>query len=401
MRRLLLLFILCVCGVLCTQAQETISIDNPIAYIGSDHNVYITDGTMTIALTNDAETDEFGPDTVYRTPRWSPDGASLLFIRDAPDGSSVMLTESGSPPYELIGTESGFSVAVPVFAWSPDSTQFAVYAYDGERFGLHVVSIADGGSEYIAWVEPGGIGEGGADDPARTIAFGERGHSPYRGNITLTWTNDGILYYPAENYETVLVSSAGEIVWRRFLFHNPVFSTDFARVAAYIEFDESYLLVNSLTDEDTPIDLSAGARFEAWSGDTLLYSTRETIATVIGDSDMPAGGEVFGDQWNFEAQNNQLALWQYVADGEDRLIFEAIGYDFGMVRIVDDRIFMSMVTSNFDAVTAMNNGADAADIQPLVARAVAYLLNGDDLVLTIEGRQADYNPASFTLFVPE
>lgn len=108
MRRIGVWFMPFILWAASAQAQETATLTNPIAYIGRDRNVYVTDGTTTLPITTDAALDEYGQGIGYAQPRWSPDGTRLVYFRNTPgEGTGMMLVESGNPPQELVGAFDG------------------------------------------------------------------------------------------------------------------------------------------------------------------------------------------------------------------------------------------------------------------------------------------------------
>src|SRR5215470_15772369 len=91
--------------------------NNPLAYIGADGNIYITDlsGTTATRITSDGGPRGYGfsEDTAYRSLRWSPDGTQLI----SSASNRLHLIISGQTPHRLLpDVEDGYGIS----AWSPD-----------------------------------------------------------------------------------------------------------------------------------------------------------------------------------------------------------------------------------------------------------------------------------------
>lgn len=77
-------------------AQDSVTYENPLAYIGPDNNLYITDasGGVGTAITNDAIYDpNIGNYIFYRTSSWSPDGQTLIFGES--ESATLYMLKSG------------------------------------------------------------------------------------------------------------------------------------------------------------------------------------------------------------------------------------------------------------------------------------------------------------------
>jgi hypothetical protein len=372
------------------QAQETITLTNPIAYIGLDHNLYLTDGTITVPITTDAALDESGQGITYAQPRWSQDGSQLAFIRNMPPyGETLLLTESGAAPAELIGAADGVYFENRTFAWSPDGSEIAFIGTANAPFALYAVSVENRRIRTVAQTLGPSIGEGdGSAEP------------PYE----LAWSDAGIVYGPAACFCTALTAPRGPILGEWPLGSRILTSADGIFILILdMESHAPRALVDVSNQTEVTLELPEGAHPIALIDGSLLFTTRTVVETVASDPAAPAGAEVFVGIWgSFSAQTAILSVWQRDPAGEETLIFDTEGNNFSLVRpTADNRLLVSITTSNFDAVTTLNNGAVPEDVQDLLAHPVTYLIEGGEVILTFDGSQPDYSSGTFTVTLAE
>src|SRR5579859_3015989 len=138
---------------------NSVTYHNPLAYIGIDGNIYVTDLNSGVgtAVTNDAQTACPGGSTplpsndnespflrFYRNIRWSPVGGAFTFgvesglLCDPFVQPSIFLERSNSHSQYLVdwGDEN---YSYPIGVWSADGTQIAYLDPDG----IGVISLAD------------------------------------------------------------------------------------------------------------------------------------------------------------------------------------------------------------------------------------------------------------------
>ncbi len=399
--------ILCITSVLwgaALPAQKTVTLTNPYAYIGQDNNVYVTDGKTTAALTNDSNIDTPEQRTYYDQPRWSPDGTYLVFMRQTAQGTaSMMLAQSGQPPRELVGSDDNVQFASSVVAWSPDGKQVAFIGNDGKQYGIMLVSIPDGKVQSVTEFMGGAIGEAGADDPAKALVAREHGNSAYREQYQLSWTQVGILAAENSGSGAVLVTPQGKRLWtHKFGSQVPFYSDKLVIVTSGAAGPSSTLvaLTDAFRDSETMFEIpQVEAHPVAWIDGALLYTTRTGVTSVTGSN--PAGIKVFAEAWGFDAETATLTLWQYTPSGKDTVVFKAEGFDFGVVRpTAGKRLLISVITSNFDAVTALNRATPPERVRGLLAHPVTYVLEDGKQVQQIVGGQLDYMVGTFTVISP-
>lgn len=418
MKRLFLIIGLTVLiGMNIVQAQST-PLEMPVAYRGQDNNIYVTDGTSTVQLTNDAVSDDTGNRVWYSNPQWSPNGTMLAFIQDGGNGA-IWIAESGQAPRLLLGGEdNAYFFMETALAWSPDSRQLAFYAQerDGER-GVFTVSVADGTTQFVATAYRTFIGEPNAIDPTINMLVRQRGASLFGEQLTLVWSDAGILMTALEaGFGVSLVTPTGELLWQTEPLSQITYSADGRRLFGYNDLLEQWMMVTDLTTgEIIPLTLPEGARPVGWAGDNLLYRTRTDVISVTGSEMMtyPTGFDVFDWVWGFEAESARLHLWLYTPDIEDSRLFkpygggpglppELYGYDIAIVHGTESNFIVRYVTSNVPAVLAINEGLGAEDILPIVARNRALVMRVDYeneirawARYQIDGSYATQNPIQF------
>jgi hypothetical protein len=292
-----------------------------------------------------------------------------------------------------------------VIAWSPDSQQIAFVGNNQEQFGLFALSIEDKSVRYIIPPLAPSIGEAGSDDPAMVLTAQERGASPYRERYDLSWSDTGILFSPVNTCICVqLLTPQGDVLeaW-------PLGSEFLASISGpYVVARDAYMLseppilVDVAHPAEVSLDLPDNARPMAWMDGTLYYATRTDVEVEIGYPDLQTG-VAFEDRWmwGFIAESATLTLWRYDPRGTDNLVFQTVGYNFGVVRpTANNRLLVSVVTSNLDGIAAVNRGAAPEEVQDLLARPVTYVLDGDEVVFTLDGGQPDSSSGSFTVVMP-
>ena len=405
------------------QAQSATTLQNPVAYIGQDHNVYITDGDTTIQVTDDAFTDyETGNWRTYSHPQWSPDGTKLVFVAQGSLSASngIWLLEFGTTPRFLPIFEDQYGLNTNTLTWSPDSAEIAFFGFnqDGER-GVFRHSLSDGTTHHVTTAYSRSIGEPNAIDPALGMVARERDFSLYSDHLALAWSSAGIVLTGHEDtYGVTLVSPDGDIVWVAELLTQVTFSIDGSRLFAFHNGLTQWVTIDDFsTGEVTPLDLPEGARPVGWIGDNLLYRTRSDLISVTGATDFEiaeVGMEIYDYSWSFTAESAMLHLWMYDPNADDKQVFrlrggnppiyELSGYDIALVDSHDaSNIVIRYVTSNVPAVLAINQGASADDVRPLVAQTRAIIGfwddDGEDALVrhryTVDGQYVVYSSGEF------
>lgn len=404
--RLSMFFVVCVILTFGVHAQDTITLLHPIAYIGHDDNLYLTDGTTTLPITSDAAMDELGQGIQYDQPRWSPDGVYLLFWSySTREGRTLMLLESGQPVRELVAEKDGLSFIDRHYVWSPDGHAIALIGNDSAAdnpFGLLTISVEDGAVDYLAPALSPGLGEGGdIIDPAISLTTQESGRYLLTSRFEVAWSEAGLVFGAAEScFCLALVTPEGEQIKEWSPDTQVISGTDGTHLLL-MDADGAVASMLSLDgDNETSLaGLPETAHPVAVTDGSLLYSTRTVDQVVDAILEQQTGVPIV-DQftWSFNAEHALLTLWRHIPDADDEIIFETEGYNFGVVRpTADGKLLVSVIPSNVEVVTALNNGATPEEVQDALARPITYLLEAGEVVLTIDGGQPDYNGESFTI----
>jgi hypothetical protein len=333
-------------------APQTVTYRNPIAYIGLDGNVYVTnlDNITSTPLTTDG----------YVTPRehhynssffryggihWSPDGTQFSFVDTMEH--KLYVVQSGKGGVQVPGA------APSSYTWqsalSPDNTKIAFLTEKYED--LVTMPVAGGEPTTIGGI-PGLTTERPDLDPAEMIRANELNYTAFDAPYTLEWTKYGILVLSSVAYTGRMWDLKGNELWRAegtsdYEDPLPLISAD--RTSALIKNgygDVGHATINLANGHLTALSIPAEARILAWTpdGKYVIYETRSDPLTVFDP-----------DHGSFDYVENTLSLWQFpVTGGEPTLIFQRRGYDFGVVRVTADSksLVFSLVTSSVNKVQA-------------------------------------------------
>jgi hypothetical protein len=359
------------------QDSAGVVIENPLAYVGADGNVYIADAATgeSTALTTDAFY-ERRPDTgdlylQYQISSWSPDGQTLTLAQSlntlAENRESLYLVPSGGGEWGIISVDY---LSSPNTAWSPDGTQIALFGSIGEVRGLLTVPVTGGDPTFISNVAAS-IGEGPGPEPAAFLAAAENGYSPLSEAYYVKWLEQGIFfgtYYEGSCFGPVIATAPVEFLCSDWFAYPPfAISPDGTRIVAQIldapvPIELSFTPNESAFSPDFPtLPLPEGATPLGWSADgtALYYSTISDTEIVSSDWRLDDGYPEFSE--------STLMIWQSALDGSpDLKTYETRGYGIGKMTISADPtlpIVVSIVTSDLPAATAFNNGAPAEDVE--------------------------------------
>jgi hypothetical protein len=274
------------------RAQD-VALTRPITYIGRDGNVYLTDGTNPVQITQDAAGVAAGVFPRYQQPRLSPDGTQVAVVKEMEIRRAILLLTPGSEPVELWQSDQDFSLLSSVTTWSPDGSNLAFFAYNEPGTGVYTLRVADGSVSFVTATGGGCIGEAGGEDPARSLPAYESGNSPYHEFYALVWSQAGILFSPSDSCGGVAwTTPEGKVRWSHAELFDPIFAPDEPRLAATDVGFGSFATLEG-NGEPVALDLPEEAELKAWSGDTILYRTRTLLDTVATDPQQPAGFDVY------------------------------------------------------------------------------------------------------------
>lgn len=383
-------------------AQDSVTYENPLAYVGSDHNVYITDGSGGVgtAITVDAsESDQYVLD--YRVSSWSPDGRVFIYVKNYYEEILYILksgrTAEAVP--ELLYAE-------PHTAWSPDGTQFAYFGRDGE-FGIFSLPV-DGGEPLLHGTGLAfSFGEGpGLGLPEAHLAR-EQGRNEFTESRYLAWLPQGVFYgmYVYESCIGAVIVQADDALLCSDQLLMPPFaiSPDGSRIIGRTMDHVSPIELTFSLGESNPAvvppdtGLPAGAIPLAWSEDGLYYALNTDTVRVESEWHIEFG--------YFEYTERTLTLWLSKLDGSpDTKIYQTRGYGIGRVALPpsdDLPLVVSIVTSDVPAAEAFNSGASADDIEALRSHVEMVALHptteNTAPLWTLLGGQPLYGKGSFTV----
>jgi hypothetical protein len=361
-RSIFLFFILLVVG----QVRAEEGLQNPIAFSRDDGNIYLWASEISYPVTSDASAS-----VSYSNPQWSADGQTLAFMRRENELSSIFIAPSGEAPRLLVDEEiHGVYFTAHNFAVAPDGSAVAFFGWTDAETGIFVADVASGDVRFIATAQNSAIGEAGEFyDPAEAITLAATGSSMYRDQFALRWGEYGILHTPAPDSWMALTSPEGESIWEYSYYSRVLFDAE-GKHAAGLNYPDQWDSIDVATGEVSPLELPEGAKPLGWVGDEFFYRTRTELVRVAGDPLMAAGIEVFDYNWGFTATTAMLNIYLEMPDGEDELVASLEGYDIGFIEgVAINELLLYYVSSSVPAVMALNEGASAAEVEPLLADA--------------------------------
>lgn len=415
MKRLVILSFLCVTIGLAVQpmragGQAASNFYNkPLAYIGEDGNVYITEvgeGTGT-RLTNDAKMPDpqenlqlsegsLDPANRFRrygSIRWSADGTGFAFVEQY--SRALFIVESGRSP-RLVNPDIkvGYLLGRKALAWSPDGTQLA-YATGspGAPQGLDVVSLADGTTRTVVSELDGAfVADGpGSDDIAAAAYYDELGSTMFASAVTLYWTAYGFLYRTGT---LVLADSNGHNIWRHGVSATEDYAFSYAipearDVSAFAlqYFPGQQKVIPGLIDlpsgkfapmQGISVDPMARAYALSPDGETLIYVTTEPGGAVEGDPGSAIGKALFGAGWPIDGQSYAVTLWRQSLSGGDPVsLFTKGYYDIPTISPAPDSsgVAISFITASAETIKKINVQTSREEILAAFPHPEIYYVN--------------------------
>jgi len=137
-----------------TVIAQQIALIHPIAYVGTDGNIYLTDLTDTYAITEDAKLSNDQESTIfYSSPQWSADGKHLAFYKNNGFGTistgsgisveGIVVVSSGEVPKLILDEGDGYSFDSSALAVSSDGSQIVFYGWhnnESAQQGIYMLS---------------------------------------------------------------------------------------------------------------------------------------------------------------------------------------------------------------------------------------------------------------------
>ncbi|CAG0961834.1 hypothetical protein ANRL2_00948 [Anaerolineae bacterium] len=383
-------------------AQDSVTYENPLSYIGEDNNLYITDasGGVGTAITNDAVFDpNVGNYIFYQTSSWSPDGQTLVFGES--ESATLYMLKSGEVAVMFDVEAEDIHTA-----WSPDGTQIAYFGFLEEP-GVLTVGVEGGEPTFWAGGLEFSIGEGPLAESAIALLAREQGSNPLRSNRYLAWLPNGIFYgsmYSNGCYAAAIAQADGILLCTDWWGLPPfAVSPDGSRIIGtsldFVRPIELTFTANQSYPSDIPAELilPVDAIPLAWSEAGLYYWTSSDTTRVESEWRIMDG--------YFEFSESTLTLWLAKLDGSlDTRIYETRGYGIGRVALPPSEglpLVVSIVTSDVPAAEAFNNGASAEEVEALRSHVEMVALQAGventTPVWTLRGGQPLYGRGSFTV----
>ncbi|MHB8627197.1 MAG: SH3 domain-containing protein [Aggregatilineales bacterium] len=393
---------------------------NPIAYVGPDGNVYVTQlgGGAGTPITNDAK----GPATLnyypfyqplhfYSNLRWSSDGSKLAFVDN--NARTLYVVLSGQPPQIVArGIEAEYP---PFWLAGGQEVGYAIPAGTGNaggsaaNFQIQALAATGGTPRVLGQFNAQTGCGGGGFDPATAAYMAEAG---YMGNSQiLAATASGGYLYSASCIGIGLSSTSGASSgWQRSDLGRAALSPDGTQLIALRFAPNSSQTgpvglekVDLATGQGTPLTVQPGIDQIGWAdNNTILYSTVNLPTPITATFSQTVGQQVFGSIWPF--QSSQLVkyavgLWSMPATGGSSTQLTATsGRGIGTIRATPDgaNAVFSLVPSLDGMISALNAGqsADAARKAAPFPQIVVVQMNGQQAAQLAKGGQPA--PASGT-----
>ncbi len=329
--------------------SDAVTYSNPLAYVGMDGNIYVTDiqSSKSTALTSDGYfqmpysvnlSEKTGTKT-YRNIRWSPNGGA--FISGVSDSQySLYFFKSGQSPISLTGDiGAGNDRSFPIGAWSPDGTEVAYLHVCEGNYCVGITNVETGLSRTIGSFEfDSAIGFGEDPGTLRLLDDYDQGIDHFTAAaFQISWSIYGILHnvsnFSSKYIESLeLLSSKGQIVWQAARIFRCILSPGGTRAIAFLEThlkDESlfdFIFLNVSTGKYEYAPFPKKSVLKAWmpDGRSILYYRTEPKITFQPD---------------VEDNNAQrtVSLWESSVDGKNNSLLATVsGYSIGTISVAPD-----------------------------------------------------------------
>lgn len=367
---------------------------HPIAYVGTDGNIYLTDLTDTYAITEDATLSNDQESSIfYSNPQWSADGKHLAFYKNNGFGTvstgsgisveGIVIVSSGEVPTIILDESDGYSFDSSALALSSDGSQIAFYGWQHNQPAQQGIYILSRDTGEVIFIERGGsssVGEPNPVDPAIQKFLSITGASSYRDQYVLAWRENVIIASPvfdsAIGYMTSdlsIYSADGEKQQIITGTSDYLVSAIGAHIVA--KSADGWVNVDIVTGEYSLLNLPETAKPIGWIDDMLYYRIRSDTISVTGNLDQLDGVEIYDWIWGFEATSSVLTIYVYVPDDDDIPIAHLQGYDIGWIEGPNiNHILVEYVSSSVPTVLALNEGALVNEVRHLQARRQAVVL---------------------------
>jgi hypothetical protein len=375
-------------GAVVPAGNQSKSYSNPVAYIGRDNNVYVTQiggqGSTPITIDAKGKAAPYYPlfETLhfYSYLRWSPDGQNLAFVELASPGLLYVAHSGQAAKVVARGVEPSF----PPF-WLPGGQEIGFVVATGTGgdpggvsalFQIQAISIAGGSPRVLGQFSHVAACGGGGFSPDEIGYYYESG---YMGNalILSNTKSGGYLYSPACTGVGLGFTPGTAGGWQRPDLGRAVLSPDGTQLIA-VRYDLSNKTapstpvglekVDIATGNSTPLATQPGVDQVAWAdNNTILYSTLTapkslTIKVALNADQTAATGLIDPTS---PVTSYTVTLWKMPAAGGGSVqLLSTTGRGIGAISVTADgtSVLYSVIPSMEAVVNAANSGQNAQTI---------------------------------------
>ncbi len=404
-------------------AGQPVTYTNPMAYIGNDGNVYVTqsNGTPgTTAITNNAKGTAMSSYPFYQTVhryqslRWSPDGLNLAFVESGNPGL-LYVARSGQAPQILA---HGIYPEFPPF-WLPNGQEIAYLVPAGvgsasggpTKFQIQAVPVGGGNPRALGDFNHQAECGGGGFDPMEALYYSDAG-ALGNGLVLYNTASGGYVYSLACTGVGVGFTPGTVGGWQRPDLGRAALSPDGTQLIA-VRFDLSnpkappvvagLEKVDLATGKSTPLPTQPGIDQVGWADNgTILYSTLTAprafqITVTLSPALQAAVGLI---DLTAALKGYTVTLWKTPAAGGDSVqFFAGSGRGIGKIGHTADgaTIAVSLIPSMESVINAANGGQSVQAVQQSFQSPDIMLvnINGQVVAPPITGRLPTIGAGSF------
>lgn len=358
-------------------SSQPTNYQEPIAFVGYDGNVYISDianlsDHKATALTGDAQGKPTAQFPFYQKQRyyghfrWSPDGSRLAFTEQR--SGDVYIAATSSAPVKVAQTSPlGFPPT-----WSPDGSQLAFAVMSNQTVGndavmqIQAVPSTGGLPHAVSSFTFGGGCGGGSDNPDIPLYYDEAG---YEGNAySLVWTAQG--FVTATNCVGAglrLTDLGGSKVWELPKLSRVAISSDRTHAVGLNgdlrQGPAAGVIVDVANGTVTQFSTPANADQFAWTldGKQIIYSTQGQAQAITLNLQSPYASSVPSSYASEKLPNNIVSLWLMSITGDQpvQLYNNQQAYQIGRISVgrAGSPVMFSVVKATGVLVKLINENA--------------------------------------------
>jgi len=387
-------------------AQDMQTLQNPLAYVSGDGNIYLADlnTRLSVPVTDDSAREYFQTSPFFRTTRaygqisWST-APALIFVDQVT--RNIYAARSRARP-QRIGTttaDHGYPPAVQgdQVAW--------VVSGDGLTRRIQAADLSGGNGRDIGqFSETRACPAPITVDPAEALYWDETG--PNGATALFAWLPDKFIRFSSCDNAIIATRADGSVLWRTDNILRVSLSPRRSQIAAVrrdpTSLQTALVIIDSATGTMRDLQPQIGLDQVAWWGDSVLYSTRVDAPVDPANPMSEAGQRVFPGVWPLNYRHYALTLWAIPATGgTPQRLFDGAGYGIGSLAAVPDGsgVAFTVVGSSLGVVQRINAEATAADIAaaaPTVELWYKSAITGTQPVQIVSGGQLAYGGGSYT-----